>query len=88
MYSHNSTSIRVSAFDTKEGFFYFDGGTAVDRAGNVSNTITSADFANRIWIDPVAPMVSGLISTSPTNFTGSGFDAIDPSIGSGSVSQS
>jgi hypothetical protein len=64
VYSFDSTSIRISSSDTKEGFFFFENLTATDRAGNTSNSFSSSDFANKIWIDPVAPTVqtSGFVT--------------------------
>jgi hypothetical protein len=69
VYSYDSTIVKISVEDTKEGFFYFENLTATDRAGNTSNSFSSGDFANKIWIDPVAPTVTS--SGFSTN-TGSG----------------
>jgi hypothetical protein len=87
--TYDQIKVMVSPTDT-EGFFTFSGIFAIDRAGNttpISYTSGTGGF-NRLWVDPVAPLVSGLISTGAGNVSGSGFAAIDPSIGSGSVTQS
>jgi hypothetical protein len=82
----SSLSVRVAPTDT-EGYFFFQNLRFEDRAGN-HDTITyssGVDGFNLLWVDPVAPVVSGVISTDTNNLTGSGFSS--PS-GSGVVTSS
>jgi hypothetical protein len=60
-----------------EGYFNFSGLKLIDRAGNEAVAINDTQFVNRVWIDPKAPTIEA-----------SGFTAVNPSEGSGTVSAS
>jgi hypothetical protein len=65
--------VPIAVQDTEEGYFNFGNITFKDRADKTS-LIQSSDFINKVWIDPIPPVVtvsgitvSGVTTTDPTS---------------------
>jgi hypothetical protein len=72
--TYNHLIVPIGAQDTEEGYFNFGNIRFKDRADN-SGVIQSSDFQNKVWIDPIPPVVS------VSGITVSGVTTTDPSSG-------
>jgi hypothetical protein len=71
--TYNHIIVPIAVQDTEEGYFNFGNITFKDRADKTS-LIQSSDFINKVWIDPIPPVVtvsgitvSGVTTTDPTS---------------------